>query len=65
LAIGDGVKTRRPLRIAEGYGFGNFKPSADTVAALHRVLLAAGVAPTGQSAPPASENREIYREKRK
>ncbi len=41
-----------PLRIAEGYRVGNFKPSAETVAALHRVMLAAGVAiPT--NAPPS------------
>src|SRR5204862_6309964 len=41
-----------PLRIAEGYRPGNFKPSAETVAALHRAMLAAGVAiPT--NAPPS------------
>jgi len=33
-----------PLRIAEGYRFGNFKPSAVTVDAFHRVMTAAGVA---------------------
>src|SRR5439155_11234483 len=33
-----------PLRIAEGYRVGNFKPSVETVAALHRVMLTAGVA---------------------
>lgn len=32
-----------PLSIAEGYRFGNFKPSAVTVAALHRVMTAAGL----------------------
>jgi ankyrin repeat protein len=32
-----------PLRIAEGYRFGNFKPSPDTVAAFHRVMSAAGI----------------------
>ncbi|MEW6304455.1 MAG: ankyrin repeat domain-containing protein [Verrucomicrobiota bacterium] len=32
-----------PLRIAQGYRVGNFKPSADTMAALHRVMLAGGV----------------------
>ena len=32
-----------PLAIAEGYrGSGNFRPSPETVAALHRVMLAAG-----------------------
>jgi uncharacterized protein len=38
-----------PLAIAEGHRPGNFKPSAETVAALHRVMLAAGVTP-----PPAT-----------
>ena len=32
-----------PLRIAEGYRFGNFKPSPETEAVLRRVLTAAGV----------------------
>ncbi len=32
-----------PLRIAEGYRFGNFKPSPDTVAAFRKVMTAAGV----------------------
>ena len=34
-----------PLAIAEGYRPGNFKPSAETIAALHHVMLAAGVTP--------------------
>jgi ankyrin repeat protein len=33
-----------PLAIAEGHRVGNFKPSPDTVAALHRILDAAGPA---------------------
>ena len=33
----------KPLTIARGYRFGNFKPSAVTVAALERVFAAAGV----------------------
>jgi len=40
-----------PLRIAEGYRPGNFKPSAETVAALHRVMLAAGVTPPSDQIP--------------
>jgi ankyrin repeat protein len=43
-----------PLTIAEGYRVGNFKPSAETTAALHRVLLAAGVTPPKTSRPAAS-----------
>jgi ankyrin repeat protein len=34
-----------PLSIAEGHRPGNFKPSPDTIDALRRVMLAAGVAP--------------------
>ncbi|RYD81263.1 MAG: hypothetical protein EOP84_11285 [Verrucomicrobiaceae bacterium] len=34
-----------PLAIAEGHRPGNFKPSAETVAALHRVMVASGVPP--------------------
>jgi ankyrin repeat protein len=32
-----------PLTIAEGYRFGNYKPSPVTVAAFHEVMLAAGI----------------------
>ena len=38
-----------PLRIAEGYRFGNYKPSAVTVAAFHKVMRAAGLAIPEQS----------------
>ncbi len=34
-----------PLAIAEGHRPGNFKPSPETIAALHQVMLAAGKAP--------------------
>ena len=41
-----------PLTIAEGHRPGlNFRPSPDTVAALQRLLLAAGVTPTKSSLP--------------
>jgi uncharacterized protein len=42
-----------PLLIAEGYRPGNFKPSAETIDALHRVMLAAGVSPTTNAPKPA------------
>jgi ankyrin repeat protein len=42
-----------PLLIAEGYRPGNFKPSAETIAALHRVMLAVGVTPPAKPEPPA------------
>ncbi len=37
-----------PLTIARGYRFGNFKPSAVTVAALEQVMLSAGVIPPSE-----------------
>lgn len=40
-----------PLLIAEGYRPGNFKPSAETIAALHRVMRAAGVEPPTDPKP--------------
>ena len=45
-----------PLTIAEGYRFGNFKPSPDTVAAFHRVMAAAGV--SVETEPVASAGRK-------
>lgn len=46
-----------PLTIAEGYRFGNFKPSPETVAAFHRVMLAAGVQPVSD---PTAKSAQIY-----
>jgi ankyrin repeat protein len=40
-----------PLAIAEGYRFGNFKPAPEVIAALHEVMLAAGVTPPASSKP--------------
>ena len=34
-----------PLLIAEGHRFGNFKPSFETVAAIHEELKAKGITP--------------------
>lgn len=48
-------KNRRgwtPLLIAQGYRYGNFKPSSDTIAAISDVMLAEGVTPP--AAPPRS-----------
>ncbi|MDA2928282.1 hypothetical protein MYX78_13825, partial [Acidobacteria bacterium AH-259-G07] len=47
-----------PLVIAKGYRHGNFKPSPVTVAALHRVMIAAGVSPPTE--PEKSENLSPY-----
>src|SRR6185312_3092473 len=49
-----------PLLIAEGHRPGNFKPSAETIAALHRVMLAAGVTPPADSKPATAEARQDY-----
>jgi uncharacterized protein len=38
-----------PLTIAEGYRFGNYKPSPVTVEAFHRVMQAAGITPPAHS----------------
>jgi ankyrin repeat protein len=43
-----------PLIIAEGFRPGNFKPSAETVEAIHRVLRAAGVTPPPPTPRPAT-----------
>src|SRR6202011_281040 len=40
-----------PLSIAEGHRSGNFKPSPETIAALHRVMLAAGISPPPGAVP--------------
>lgn len=43
-----------PLTIARGYRFGNYKPSPETVAAITRVMLAAGVTPPPDNPPVAA-----------
>ena len=40
-----------PMSIAEGHRPGNFKPSPETIAALHRVMLAAGISPLSSATP--------------
>ncbi len=42
-----------PLIIAEGFRPGNFKPSADTIVAIHKVMRAAGVTPPPPTPRPA------------
>jgi ankyrin repeat protein len=49
-----------PLAIAEGHRPGNFKPSAETIAALHHVMLAAGVMPPTNVTATAAEHRGAY-----
>jgi ankyrin repeat protein len=43
-----------PLLIAEGFRPGNFKPSADTIDAIHRVMRAAGVTPPPPTVRPGT-----------
>jgi ankyrin repeat protein len=50
-----------PLTIAQGYRFGNYKPSAVTVAAFHRVMAAAGISAGDQPKPIVSGNSEYRR----
>lgn len=47
-----------PLTIAEGYRFGNYKPSAVTVAAFHKVMLANGVTPVSTKRPSSGKNSD-------
>jgi uncharacterized protein len=47
-----------PLLIAEGFRPGNFKPSAETIEAIHRVMRAAGVTPPP---PTARDDKGPYR----
>jgi ankyrin repeat protein len=49
-----------PLTIAEGYRFGNFKPSPPTVAAFHEVMLAAGVKPPAPYVPADAGKNSNY-----
>lgn len=55
-----------PLVIAEGHRPGlNFRPSPPTVAAFHRVMLAAGVTPPKSQPPPVNLLKSEYGEKTK
>jgi uncharacterized protein len=47
-----------PLTIAEGHRFGNFKPSAVTVAAFHKVMKAAGITPAAPKPEVTGKNSD-------
>jgi ankyrin repeat protein len=49
-----------PLAIAEGHRPGNFKPSPDTIAALHKLMLAAGLSVPAGAGASASEAPKGY-----
>jgi ankyrin repeat protein len=48
-----------PLMIAEGFRPGNFKPSAETIDAIERVMRAAGVPPVRTERPLATRPTEL------
>jgi ankyrin repeat protein len=47
-----------PITIAEGFRPGNFKPSVETIAALHDVMRAAGVTPPPPTTRPTDKPRD-------
>jgi ankyrin repeat protein len=49
-----------PLIIAQGFRYGNFKPSAPTIAAISEVMLAHGVTPPAAPPRPVVGKREAY-----
>lgn len=49
-----------PLSIAEGHRPGNFKPSAETIAAVRKVLLAAGVQPPSEEVEATRASKPGY-----
>ena len=49
-----------PLWIAEGYRQGNFKPSAETIQALHEVMRKSGVEPPSPTDPRPARNNDQY-----
>jgi hypothetical protein len=51
---------RTSLLIAEGHRFGNFKPAAETIAAIHKVMRDAGLTPPPRTPPPPSGGYQVY-----
>jgi ankyrin repeat protein len=47
-----------PLMLAQGHRPGNFKPSFETIEAIQRVMLTAGVAPPTNAAPAVLNNSD-------
>jgi hypothetical protein len=46
------------LLIAEGFRPGNFKPSFETIASIHEVMLAAGITPPPPTQPKGINNTD-------
>jgi ankyrin repeat protein len=51
-----------PLLIAEGFRPGNYKPSVETIAAVHAVMLAAGITPPPPTPRPGMDKPKAYDE---
>ena len=54
-----------PLLIAEGFRPGNFKPSFETIAAIHKVMLAAGITPPPPTSAEGVNNSDFGPRERK
>jgi uncharacterized protein len=54
-----------PLLIAEGFRPGNFKPSFETIAAIHKAMLAAGVTPPPPTSAEGVNNSDFGPRERK
>jgi ankyrin repeat protein len=54
-----------PLLIAEGFRPGNFKPSFETIAAIHKVMLAGGVTPPPPTSAEGINNSDFGPRERK
>lgn len=54
-----------PLLIAEGFRPGNFKPSFETIAAIHKAMLAAGVTPPPPTSAEGINNSDFGPRERK
>lgn len=54
-----------PLLIAEGFRPGNFKPSFETIASIHKVMLAAGVTPPPPTPAEGVNNSDFGPRERK
>lgn len=54
-----------PLLIAEGFRPGNFKPSFETIAAIHKVMHASGVTPRPRTPHTEVDNSDFGPHERK
>jgi uncharacterized protein len=54
-----------PLLIAEGFRPGNFKPSFETIAAIHKVMLASGITPPPLTSADGINNSDFGPRERK